>query len=88
MSLPNLFCQVGEILSLKKIIQIEVEGEEFTFNLNTKFKVISIVGYGFDLLPIGFDEKYQIRVMNSNMANYFGFEDEERNISNSKKQEL
>lgn len=77
MNLPNLFCQVGEILLLKKIIQIEVEGKEFIFNLNTKFKVINIVGYGFDLLPIGFDEKYQIRVMNSNMANYFSFSDEE-----------
>lgn len=77
MNLPNLFCRVGQTLLLKKIIQIEIEGEEFTFNLNTNFKVISIVGYGFDLIPIGFDEKYQIRVINSEMPNYFSFSDEE-----------
>lgn len=71
MNLPKLFCHVGENLLLKRIIQIEVDEKEFIFEVNTKFKVIDIVGYGFDLLPVGFDEKYQIRVINSEMANYF-----------------
>ena len=69
--ITKLFCRIDQNLLLKKTIQIKGHDNEFTFEQGTKFKVVSIVGYGFDLLPIDLDEDYQIRIMYSEMDNYF-----------------
>lgn len=69
--LPKLFCDENNKLILKKLIQLNVNGEKITFEQGTVFNVIGIVGYGFDLLASNYSKEYQIRILNSEMPNYF-----------------
>lgn len=69
--LPKLFCEVGESISLKKRIQFESAGKTIIFEVGTIFKVINIVGYGFDLIPKNHSYSDSIRLLNSEMPNYF-----------------
>lgn len=69
-NLPKLFCEKGTVLRLKKHIGISENGSKISLLPGTLFQVCDIIGYGFDLVSLD-AQKHVIRIMNSEMPDYF-----------------
>lgn len=69
-NLPKLFCAVGDIVILLNPLTVQKLNQKIEIQSGTRFIVDNIVGYGFDLIG-EIDKDFQIRVLNSEMKNYF-----------------
>jgi len=68
--LPELFCDKGTILRLKKNMIVRENGDSKKLPAGSIWIVEDIIGYGYDLYSSDNNEFY-IRVLNSKMNEYF-----------------